>query len=208
MLKVGTAKFLEWMKFQLMFPYSHMMVIRSSFYCKWVMYRGDINGEGVRGMATERFPVLASTLGPERLQEVIMSGEAKPLTKEMADIMDDMYVWGQSRNYHWYCNVVDLMHNWLVCNMDVPKKEMVRACIAMEVKSLIYTYFAVNSIVGHTIYMIGTMLGLRLGTHMQLMTSRLLHSPVWTMLVRKLPTTSTWPSSKQWLILYVIQRVQ
>jgi hypothetical protein len=153
MLKVATDRFKEWMKFQLSFPYSHMMVTRTSFYCKWVMCRGDINGEGVRGMATEKFPVLASTLGPERLQEVIMSGEAKPLTKEMADIMDDMYVWGQSRNYHWYCNVVDLMHNWLVCNMDVPKKEMVRACIAMEVKSLIFTYFAVNSIVGHTIYM-------------------------------------------------------
>jgi hypothetical protein len=130
-----------------------MMVTRASFYCKWVMFRANIDGEGVRNMAAEKFPVLASTLGPERLQQVIMSGEAKPLSKDMADIMDDMYVWGQSRNYHWYCNVVDLMHNWLVCNMDVSEKEMVRACIAMEVKSLIHTYFAVNSVVGHTIYM-------------------------------------------------------
>jgi hypothetical protein len=153
MLKVATAQFLKWMKFQLSFFYSHMMVTRASFYCKLVMLRADIDGEGVRNMATEKFPVLASTLGPERLQQVIMSGEAKPLSKDMADIMDDMYVWGQSRNYHWYCNVVDLMHNWLVCNMDVSKKEMVRACIAMEVKSLIHTYFAVNSVVGHTIYM-------------------------------------------------------
>jgi hypothetical protein len=153
MLKLATAEFKEWLKMRLSFPYSHMMVTRANFYCKWVMLRADIDGEGVRGVATEKFPVLASTLGHERLQQVIMSGEAKPLSKDMADIMDDMFVWGQSRSYHWYCNVVDLMHNWLVCSMDVPKKEMVRACIAMEVKSLIFTYFAVNSIVGHTIYM-------------------------------------------------------
>ena len=150
---VASAQFKEWLSSKRDYPYSHLTMTRSSFYCKWVMLRANyMRMEGVRDVGTECNIVLANSFSVSTLEQLIMTKEARPLPLEMSRIMDDMYVWGRNRSYNWYSGVMDLMHAWLYRAMDVPNKLMVRSCLALEIKSLIYTNFAVYSNVAITLY--------------------------------------------------------
>ena len=150
---VASAQFKEWLVQHTAYPYSHLKMTRQSFKCKWVILRAPLKSAAeIPAMSTQCFSVLASCYSPRILEMMIMEKVAVPLPREMAFVMDAMHAWGQSKHYNWYCGVMDLIASWLDLEMEVPQKTVMRACIGLEVKSLISTYFPYNIGTGNQIY--------------------------------------------------------
>jgi hypothetical protein len=130
------------------YPYSKLRPpTRNSFYCKWVMLKGQDRG------STERFPVLANSLPSNGvLLELLLSEEAMPFPPELSDIMDSMYWWGRTKNNEWYEAVVYMVEEALDNDVEEDRKELVRALISFQVKAEIYAYVANDSIAAELLW--------------------------------------------------------
>jgi hypothetical protein len=128
------------------YPYSKLKPTRNSFYCKWVMVRGQHIG------LEEYFPVPANSLPNGVLLELISGGHGKPFPPELSDIMDCMYWWGKTKNYEWYEDCIDVMGQALWTNED-DQKELVRAMISIEIRAVIYKYFDAGSFAGELLWL-------------------------------------------------------
>jgi hypothetical protein len=124
------------------YPYSKLKPTRNSCFCKWVMVKGEHNG------LEEYFPVLANSLPNGVLLDLISSDNGKPFPPELSDIMDSMYWWGKTKNYEWYEDCIEVLGESLWSN----QKELVRTLISIEVRAVIYGYFAVDSIVADLLW--------------------------------------------------------
>jgi hypothetical protein len=72
------------------YPYSKLRPTRNTFFCKWVMLRGQELTQV--GGWTEYFPVMANSLPNGVLLELISSGKAKPFPPELSKVMDSITV--------------------------------------------------------------------------------------------------------------------
>ena len=66
-----------------------------------------------------------------------MGGKSFPLPPGMSEIMDAMYVWGQSQSFTWYQAVVQLMATCLERQVFTLRKDLIREIIGIEVNSRI-----------------------------------------------------------------------
>jgi hypothetical protein len=129
-----------------LYPYSNLKVTRNSFFCKWVMLKGqhmDIE---------EYFPVPANSVPNGLLLAMISSGSAKPIPPELSDIMDDLYSWGMGRNIEWYRDCIDVLGDALWIDREEEYKVFVRYLIGMEVKAIILQYFHGSTMASHLLY--------------------------------------------------------
>jgi hypothetical protein len=129
------------------YPYSKLKPTRNSFYCKWVMVRGQLH------IGLEQyFPVPANSLPNGVLLELISSGNGKPFPPELCDIMDSMYWWGKTKSYEWYEDSIDVLGEALWTDVEGDQKELVRAMISIEIRAVIYKYFDVGSFIGELLW--------------------------------------------------------
>ena len=131
------------------YPYTDIKKTRKSFHLEWVMYESDWGRtHNILRMVTEYFPVHVSCWKdkPKRLEELLMEGAVYPLPHEMNEIMDSMHVWGQSVSYFWYCEVLQLMGDWIGAGQQVSKKEMYKEVIEKLVLARIHEHFAIGSL--------------------------------------------------------------
>jgi hypothetical protein len=116
------------------FPYSKLKPTRNSFFCKWVMVKGeDLDSK-------EYFPVPANSLPNGVLLELVMSGFGKPLPPDISDIMDTLFRWGRVKNYEWYDESVEVIGDALWKEGEVDYKHLVRTLISTEVRGIIWEY--------------------------------------------------------------------
>jgi hypothetical protein len=89
---ITTASFSQWlMANSAVYPYSNIYGTRNSFFCKWVMVKGeDLDRE-------EYFPVPANSLPNGVLLDLVTSGFGKPLPPDISEIMDTLFVGEGSR---------------------------------------------------------------------------------------------------------------
>jgi hypothetical protein len=80
------------------------------------------------------------------LEELIMRGVAFPLTEDLDFIMDDMDVYGRTKRYEWYCEVVEYLTIILKQGYSAPKKFIVRDCIEFEMEVLLNSRLVYNSL--------------------------------------------------------------
>ena len=122
------------------YPYSKLRLTRNGITCKWILLQSK------QGKVTKRFAVLAKTLPNQMIEELILTGKAKPFTPELSEIMDCMHEWGKLRNVHWYNDSIVVLDYYL--QHEVGRKELVKRLISMEVEVEIHTYFGVDSLAG------------------------------------------------------------
>jgi hypothetical protein len=128
------------------YPYSRLKPTRNSFFCKWIMLKGQDMG------LTEYFPLLANSIPNRLLLEIISTGEAKPLTPELSDIMDSMYWWGKTKNYQWYEDAVFYIGDEAL-DTEYERKELVRSLVAPQIRVEIHEYFGVNSFTAELLWL-------------------------------------------------------
>jgi hypothetical protein len=121
------------------YPYSNLKPTRNSFYCKWVMAKGNALG------IEEFFPVLANSFPNSVLLELISSGALKPFPPELSAIMDTMHWWGRQHSNEWYEGAICILHESLESPVEEDKMELVRALLSIQVRIDIHSYFAVDS---------------------------------------------------------------
>jgi hypothetical protein len=130
-----TPAFSEWLLANSnVYPYSNLKATRNSFYCKWVMVKGEQMDLDVY------FPVLANSLPNGLLLDLISSCNGRPFPPELCDIMDCMYWWGKTISYEWYEDSIEFLGEALWKD-EQEYKELVRTLISMQVRALIYEYF-------------------------------------------------------------------
>jgi hypothetical protein len=131
-----TPAFSEWLLANSAFyPYSNLKATRSSFFCKWLMVKGeDLDTEWY-------FPVPGNSLPNGLLLDLVMSGFGKPLPPEVSGIMDSLFHWGRIKDYIWYDESVEVIGDALWEEKEVDYKHLVRTLISMQVRALIWEYF-------------------------------------------------------------------
>jgi hypothetical protein len=131
-----TSAFSQWlMTRSAVYPYSNLKNTRNSFFCKWVMVKGqhmDLD---------DYFPVPANSLPNGVLLALISSGNCKPFPPELSDIMDSLYWWGKTINYEWYEECIEVLGDALWRDREEDKKEIVRSLISIQVRVFIFEYF-------------------------------------------------------------------
>ena len=142
----ATAQFKDFIKNHSVAPYKDIKLTRQSFFMEWVLLRSDWRRTaGILRVATDWFPVHSSCLPPVTLQELLMAGNALPLTLEMEEVMNEMFVWGQDLSYFWYSETLERFAFWLRHGLEPARETLVREVIGLHVKALLNRYFAVNS---------------------------------------------------------------
>ena len=122
------------------YPYNEMRKTRNSYVCKWVLLKSSTRQAAqVQSVQTEYKAVLTSSFPSCILEEFLVRESALPLTPHLNPIMDDMEVWGRSRSYDWYCDVLNLLAHTIRRGVSVQGKKIMRYCIEYEVKALIYS---------------------------------------------------------------------
>jgi hypothetical protein len=135
----STLAFSQWLiANSVVYPYSKLQVTRSSFYCKWLMVKGQLLG------LDDYFPIPANSLSNGVLLQMISSGSGKPFPPELTEIMDSMYWWGKSISYEWYQECIEVLGEALWSDED-DQQVLVRTLISIEVRALIATYFHPDS---------------------------------------------------------------
>lgn len=131
-----TPAFSQWlMANTAVYPYSKLKATRNSFFCKWVMVKGEhLDIE-------EYFPLPANSLPNAVLLALISSGNGKPIPPELSDIMDDLYSWAMGKNIEWYRDCIDVLGDALWIDREEQHKVLVRYLIGMEVRGIIFQYF-------------------------------------------------------------------
>ena len=115
------------------YPYTKLRPTRNSFFCEWVVL--SATGSGIMGTQTDTFPVPASCFSARALQQLIMEEKALPLPPIMSEIMDGMFVWGQSKSYAWFVEVVELLTDAMIARLDEDRKHLMLVCISPAVKA-------------------------------------------------------------------------
>ena len=69
-----------------------------------------------------------------------MNNKALPVPKSMDDIIDSMFVWGQQKNYLWYCDTIDKIAYYLEEGINNSRKDLVREFIGFYVQEEIYRH--------------------------------------------------------------------
>jgi hypothetical protein len=133
------------------YPYSKLQPTRNTFFCKWIMLRGQQQTQV--GDWTEYFPVMANSVPNGVLLELISSGKAKPFPPDLSRVMDNMYWWGKWRNHEWYEEVIVMLAEALDTDTEHDRKELFRAMISGQVKVEIHEYFGVNSMAAELLWL-------------------------------------------------------
>jgi hypothetical protein len=127
------------------YPYSKLKPTRNSFFCKWVMVKGEHMD------LEEFFPVLANSLSNGVLLQLLLSGSGKPLPPDLSDIMDSMYWWGKTKDYVWYEDCIEVLGEALWTDEE-DQKELVRTLISMEVRAMVYEFFHGDSMAAELLH--------------------------------------------------------
>ena len=64
-----------------------------------------------------------------------------PLLPAMEEVMDEMYVWGQTQSYQWYCETLELLAYFTENAIDPSRMFLVSEVIDLYAKILIGSYF-------------------------------------------------------------------
>jgi hypothetical protein len=129
------------------YPYSNLKATRNSFFCKWVMLKGeDLDIE-------EYFPVAANSLPKGLLLELIASGNGKPLPPEISTIMDSLFRWGRIKDHVWYDESLEVIGDALWTDNDEERKHLVTTLISMKVRALIWEYFHSTSMAADLLHL-------------------------------------------------------
>jgi hypothetical protein len=128
------------------YPYSRLHATRNSFFCKWLMQKGQS-----RLGLTYYFPTMANSLRVSLLDAIAIDG-AKPIPPELFGIMDDMFWWGKTRSYEWYERLVDLLGLVLDDGEEIDIRSLVRELIGLRVAAILKEYFAVDSLAFSLLY--------------------------------------------------------
>jgi hypothetical protein len=128
------------------YPYNKLRPTRNSFYCKWVMLRGEDRG------SMEFVPILANSFPNGVLLDLLLSERAKPFPPELSGIMDSMYWWGRTQSIQWYDDVVYMLEDALDNDVEEDRKELVRAMISVQVRAEIHVYFAMESVAADLVW--------------------------------------------------------
>ena len=123
------------------YPFKELVLTRTSIYCKWLLLKSEWEGtRGVLEIEVNYFPVLTSSLPSKTVQELIMNNKALPVPKSMDEIIDSMFVWGQQKNYLWYCDVVDKIAYYLEEGINNSRKDLVKDFIGLYVQEEVYRH--------------------------------------------------------------------
>ena len=141
----ATAQFKDFIKNHSVAPYKDIKLTRQSFFMEWVLLRSDWRRTaGILRVATDWFPVHSSCLPPVTLQELLIAGNALPLTLEMEEVMNEMFVWGQDLSYFWYSETLERFAFWTRHGLDPDRQTLVREVIELHVKAIVNRYFLVG----------------------------------------------------------------
>jgi hypothetical protein len=121
------------------YPYSRLHPTRNTFFCKWIMQKGQSN----MGL-TYYFPTMANSLRATLLDAIAFDG-AKPFPPQASAIMDDMFWWGKTVNFQWYEQVVDSLGWHLDTEEDMDVRIVVRQLIGFRVEGILHENFDVDS---------------------------------------------------------------
>jgi hypothetical protein len=122
------------------YPYNSLYVTRNSFFCKWVMLKGQSHTGIVY------FPTLANSYSVGVLREMIRSGEAMPLPLELSQIMDSMRYWRLEEDIHWHNNVVYILSRTLDLGLRHNNRDFVRNLISLQITKLIMPYYDIGTL--------------------------------------------------------------
>ncbi|CAB9515233.1 expressed unknown protein [Seminavis robusta] len=143
-MRINTSQvFSKWLLDKSFYPYNELRATRYSFECRYVLLEaGEVQHPSFRSLKC----VAVSSFDPPSLEQLIMSGNAKPMTPDMSCILDSLESWGYFHNIEWYSIVLDMVATMFEEDKPTSKEKMYKQCIYWRVREKAHETYEYESL--------------------------------------------------------------
>ncbi|CAB9504857.1 expressed unknown protein [Seminavis robusta] len=126
MLLTASNAFKEWLDVNSRYPYNELRKTRQTYKLKYVLLEDQTDREDPK---TQYYLVKTRYLSSGILEQLIMEGNALPMTPDQTWLLDEMFVWGVRHSNEWYSEVLAELAWEVYEHEPVTRKEMCREAI-------------------------------------------------------------------------------